>query len=438
MASNQKDHPDKLLLACGDKWTQSSDLYPPKPSILDSYGSGARPIVEFTTSNAGFGWYGGSGGTPDTWGYSPVVNNLHVRYTAKNGSDLLCSAYIRGSTFRNCTIENGGIVGSLQSEGMTIEGCDISWAKSLGVYSSGSTVLLRRSTFTGCGSDNTFHHQVYFNNGSRWLLEDCLFDGANTGNNNNAAKLNGGVGVVVRRCEARGSRNGFDAGRNLEETGSPIADWYLYDECVSHDNGFGGQAAGLVVSWIGHLTVRNCVFYNQDPSGGGQGAIWLWKSNASSNKVNLFHNVFYSNTVPDLYMETPVYDVVMRNNIFMRDASGNTGGFLKLEDSGKMLSKIDSNRNVYYWTGKTAADATFGFNSGSANHSFDAWKNLDGKDVNAVYGNPNFTNASNLDFTLLEGSPAIDEGELLPSVLRDKVGVTRPCGNAPDAGVFER
>jgi PKD repeat protein len=438
MASNRQNQPDKLLLACGDTWTFSGDIGPPKPSILDCYGSGAQPIIEFTTLN-GIGWYGGSGGTPDTWGYSPIVQNLHFRYAGgKNGSDALVNPFIRGSTFRNCTVENGGIIGSLQHEGLVIEGCTVSWALKLGVYSSGDTVVLRHSTFTGSGTDNTFHHQIYLNNGTRWLLEDCVFDGANTGLNNDAAKLNGGNGVVVRRSEARGSRNGFDAGRNLEESNSGPADNYLYDECISHDNGFGGQAAGLMVSWIRHLTVRNCVFYNHHPSGGGCGAIWLWDSNDADNNVFLYNNVFYSNTIPDIYFSSALYNLVMRNNVFMRDASGTTGSYLKLNDPNAMLPLIDSDHNVYYWTGKRSSDPGFGMNSGDANLSFDAWRNTDGKDPNAAFGDPMFTDPVHLDFTLQTGSPAIDVGQVVPIVSRDKNWVPRPKGAADDAGVFER
>jgi PKD repeat protein len=438
MASNQQNNPDKLLLACGDKWTSSGDLGPPKPSILDCYGSGAQPVIEFSNANNGIGWYGGSGGTPDTWGYSPIVQNLHIRYAGgKNGSDTLVNPFIRGSTFRNCTVENGGIIGSLQREGLVIEGCNVSWGMKLCVYSSGSSVVLRNSTFTGAGSDNIFDHQIYLNNGSRWLLQDCVFDGANTGLNNNAAKLNGGIGVVVRRCEARGSRNGFDAGRNLDETGSGPADNYLYDECISHDNGFGGQAAGLIVSWIRHLTVRNCVFYNHHPTGGGCGAIWLWASNDTDNNVNLYNNVFYSNTIPDIYFSSTQYNLVMRNNVFMRDASGNTGSWIKMNDPKGMLPLVDSDHDVYYWVGKGSSDPGFGMN-GDANTSFDTWRNSDGKDANAVYGNPLFTDPSHLDFTLQTGSPAIDVGQCVPMCSRDKNWVPRPKGNADDAGVFER
>jgi hypothetical protein len=437
MANQQASHPDRLLLRRGDTWVFDAEIDPPTPSLLDAYGSGAQPVLEFTNPDTGLGWYGGSGGTPDDWGYAPVLSNLHLRHPVRNGSSWLVNAYLRGSTFRGCTIENGTVVATLQEEGLVLEECDVSWGRHLGLYSSGGSVVLRRCTFTGSGSDNLYDHQIYLNNGARWLLEDCLFDGAATGRNNNAAKLNGGDGVVVRRCEARGTRNGFDAGRNLEETGGPPADHYLYDECIAHDNGSGGQGTGLFVSWIDHLTVRNCVFYDNDPVGGGRGAIWLWDSNSPSNHVELDNNVFYSNDLPDVYFATAVYDLVLRNNVFVRDGTGNATGFLKLNDPGLMLPRIDSDHNLFWWTGRTAADATFAIGDDAANLSFDEWQGVEGKDPAGLFADPAFTDAANLDFTLTPASPAIDAGEILPAVPRDKSGVSRPRGAAHDAGVFE-
>jgi len=184
--------------------------------------------------------------------------------------------------------------------------------------------------------------------------------------------------------------------------------------------------------------VRNCVFYNHHPASGGQGAVWLWKSNTNTNHVYLYNNVFYSNTLPDVYMATPSYLLVMRNNVFLRNNSGSGGGFIELEDSSKMLSLVDSDFNVYCWTSKSSADSSFGMSSGTSNLSFDAWKSSKGKDGNGRYGDPLFTDPANLDFTLKSGSPAIDAGQIVPIVSRDKLWVPRPKGTADDAGVFER
>lgn len=52
-------------------------------------------------------------------------------------------------------------------------------------------------------------------------------------------------------------------------------------------------------------------------------------------------------------------------------------------------------------------------------------------------GNPQFTSLSGFDFTLTPGSPAINAGELLPSVPMDMAGTPRAQGPAYDLGAYE-
>jgi PKD domain-containing protein/BACON domain-containing protein len=438
MTENVASQPDRLLLRRGDTWVLPGEKSLPTPSLFDAYGDGPLPVIEFPNPDSGLTWHGDSGGTPNDWGYAAVLSNLHLRHPVRNASTWLVNAFLPGSTLRGCTLENGAVVGTLQGEGLLLEDCDVSWGRNFGLYSSGGSVVCRRCRFTGSGSDEKYDHQIYLNNGSRWLLEECLFDGAHTGLNNNAAKLNGGIGVVVRRCEARGTRNGFDAGRNLEEISGGPADDYLFDECISHDNGFDGQAAGLTVSWIRHVMVRNCVFYDLNATGEAAGAIWLWDSNSDQNQVELCNNVFYANSIPDVYFSSPLYQLMMRDNVFLRLEPAGAGGFMRLNDPAAMLPLIDSDHDVFFWTGRSSADPAFCMNALDANLSFDDWRATYGMEPNGLFGDPAFTDAPDLDFTLKTGSPAIDAGATLEDVPRDKSGVPRPRGAAYDAGVFER
>ena len=438
MAENVASQPDRLLLRRGDTWVLPGEKSLPTPCLLDAYGDGPLPLIDFPNADSGLSWYGGSGGTPNDWGYAAVLNNLHLRHPVRNAATWLVNAFLPGSTLRGCTLENGAVVGTLQGEGLLLEDCDVSWGRNFGLYSSGDSVVCRRCRFTGSGSDEKYDHQIYLNNGARWLLEECLFDGAHTGQNNNAAKLNGGIGVVVRRCEARGTRNGFDAGRNLEEIQGGPADDYLFDECISHDNGFDGQAAGLFVSWISHVMVRNCVFYDLDATGAATGAIWLWDSNSAENHVELCNNVFFANSIPDVYFSSPLYQLMMRDNVFLRTAPATVGGFLLLNDPAAMLPLIDADHDVFFWTGRSAADPAFCMNAFDANLSFDDWQATYGMEPNGIFDDPAFSDSRNLDFTLQSGSPAIDAGATLEDVPRDKSGVLRPRGAGYDAGIFER
>jgi len=74
----------------------------------------------------------------------------------------------------------------------------------------------------------------------------------------------------------------------------------------------------------------------------------------------------------------------------------------------------------------------------SSDTSLDTWKSVKGKDSHSKWGDPLFSDPSHLDFTLLEGSPAVDAGLALPVVWRDKQWVARPRGPSHDCGVFEK
>jgi hypothetical protein len=56
---------------------------------------------------------------------------------------------------------------------------------------------------------------------------------------------------------------------------------------------------------------------------------------------------------------------------------------------------------------------------------------------NLVNINPGFVAEANHDFHLRAGSPAIDAGVMLRSVLDDFDGVLRPQGARPDIGAYE-
>lgn len=56
---------------------------------------------------------------------------------------------------------------------------------------------------------------------------------------------------------------------------------------------------------------------------------------------------------------------------------------------------------------------------------------------NNLTTDPSFTNASAQDFTLQEGSPAIDAGTTIAAVTLDITGTPRPQGNSYDIGAYE-
>jgi hypothetical protein len=72
--------------------------------------------------------------------------------------------------------------------------------------------------------------------------------------------------------------------------------------------------------------------------------------------------------------------------------------------------------------------------------SMDWWQDITGQDKNSMVGDPEetFSDLSKDDYTLRQGSLAIDKGANLASaVAHDIIGVPRPQGSAYDMGAYE-
>ena len=439
-----QSHPDRLFFLRGDTWTVPSVDPVPTPSILDAYGTGAQPHIAFTT-DAGLVWYHN-----DDWGWGPIIQNLHLSYTTQNGAFGLIASYIPyGGVARNCTIENGGVRGA---QGFVMEDCDVSYGAMFGYFSGGNDIVLRRCRLTANGHRDVFDHQIYLSNGKHWLLEDMVINGRTYDGYvaNEGMKLNGGTGVVVRRADVFNCHQGIGCYKNSEEVGDgkPTPSAYVVEDCLVHNNGNAGQYTGINTGWIKDVTIRNCTFYNNDPTSDPDGAaISLEWNPYAANKIKIYNCTFYSNELPDVAVncmpgmvkdgQTSVpINVELRNNVFVRDTS--RAGFYRFLDANWSMAAFDSDYNVFHWKNRSPSDLTVTLKGKSADTSLDTWKSVKGKDSHSKWGDPLFSDPSHLDFTLLEGSPAVDAGLVLPVVWRDKQWVARPRGPSHDCGVFEK
>lgn len=439
-----QSNPDRLFFMRGDTWTVPSVDAVPTPSILDAYGSGAQPLIAFTT-DAGLAWYHN-----DDWGWGPIIQNLHLTYTTQNGAFALIASYIPyGGVARNCTIENGGVRGT---QGFVMEDCQVSYGSMFGFFSGGNDLVLRRCKLTANGHRDVFDHQIYLSNGTHWILEDMVIDGRTFDGyvSNEGMKLNGGTGVHVRRAEVFDCHQGIGCYKNFEEygDGKPTPSNYYVEDCVIHNNGNAGQYTGINTGWIKDVTIRNCTFYNNDPPNDPDGAaISLEWNPYAANQIHIYNNTFYSNELPDVAVNCMSNDVkdgqtgmpinaTLRNNVFVRDTTA--AGFFRFMDPNWSLATFDSDYNDFFWKTRSSSDLSIAIKTKSADTSLDTWKSSNGKDGHSKWGDPLFGDPAHFDFTLLEGSPAIDAGVILPDVWRDKLWVARPRGPSHDCGVFEK
>lgn len=426
--------PNRVLLKRGDQWTNLDHTFTnlPRPSMVGAYGTGEAPLLSYTSSGNGFEWGAGGGVTDTDPKYAIRLEDLHLKYPTPHGSPALVTPYLAGSVLRNLTLENGGIVATLQRFGIVVEDSTVTMATRQGMFSGGDDIVFRRNVMRGSGSNNILDHQVYFSMGSRWLVEDSLLDGSG-GTNNFATKMDSGNTVVLRHNEAMHTRNGFGVGAN---GGQPRTENIIVEKNISHDNGAANQGAGFYSGGVGvfNMTIRNNIFFATHLSPTYAIAGLELAQQDTTSHVRIYNNVFYGNEVADIhvYNVNGIYNVDIQNNVFMRthaDAmiqiSGNTGG-------------IQADHNVYFQTGATASTPTFKIGDvDNANYSFSQWQAL-GFDAHSLFANPLLSNPIEFDFSLQTGSPAIDAGAALATVFEDYNGNPRPQGGGVDIGAFER
>jgi hypothetical protein len=151
----------------------------------------------------------------------------------------------------------------------------------------------------------------------------------------------------------------------------------VMDGCSLHHNN------GLGVQWypnVSNLIMRNCVVYNNT----GLAGIWI---GGGSNNVKIYNNTIYGNSN---------YGI-----------------------AGDVNSSVEFRNNIAYNNGTN-------INCGSA------------VCTNNLTSNPSFVDVANGNFRLQAGSPAIDAGVSLGSIVpTDTNGVLRPQGSGVDIGAYE-
>lgn len=138
----------------------------------------------------------------------------------------------------------------------------------------------------------------------------------------------------------------------------------------------------------------------------GESCFNLTCSNSSGMDITTPANIdFYNNTVYStgrgLYFPQPQIDRTFQGGNDFRNNIISTATYAMTTET-TVLSKFSVNSNNYY--------SFTSFRIGGADDTFDQWKVATGYDTTSITSNPLFVNASNHDFHLQSGSPAINAG----------------------------
>ena len=373
---------DTISLKCGSRFLVTAPITKKSNITFNSYGSGARPVIDGSSVDACFSFDGQS---------NIIFNGLKI-----------VKGYSANVGFWNCY-------------NVTIESCNIDSIRGPGsntIYSGqGANLIIRNSTMNfgnltprnGVGST-----AIYIDGTDNTLMEYDTLDGnfqnlrVAFGDDTYDVHNKFTMGLIVRYCVIR--NGAYD---NVDDDGSYNAQFYYnvfetpntsdyHDNVYIYTNGGGGY---LDRSCIGAKYYNNTFIQHKrgqiiDFSGNGQPIL-------VADSLTFKNNIFYYDT-PDGYM-------------FYHNAP---------------TKFFTINNNLWFVTN---SDHMWMINSNSTT-TFSTWQGW-GYDKNSIYANPLFTNYAAGDYTLRNGSPAISSG-IFVGLTTDINGNSVPS-NYPDMGAFQ-
>ena len=253
-----------------------------------------------------------------------------------------------------------------------------------------------------------------------------------------AIVVRGHIGAIVRGNELHNFFNGIYSGSSAALENSGIAfDTDIYNNHIHHisDDAFEPEGACINNRFRNNTVDTTLVGVSLAPV--TQGPTWVLRSTFtnftgtsikwdlhSDGIVLIYHNTSWTN-VKDLNamsMIHPVYNSVMRNNIFQ----GNGYAF---EEPFTGSRGHDWNNDNWYTT-RGAAGPHFKWEKKNYN-TIAALCTRTGLECRGYEDVPGFVNPDSGDFTLLQSSPNVDRGVVIPGI-NDVFE-----GNAPDVGAYE-
>ena len=391
----------RVLFKRGDSWTTANGkkLFSPGPGIIGAYGYGAKPVVTVTDAGGyGFSFSGEDWRIMDVEVVGPgsvsTVPGIGGSTSPKWVNGLVLRVSVRG--FRT-GVEVARWLTDPHDGNMVVD-CDIRAIEINGMYVGGARIAVLGTRV----QDITVSHALRVWQAAKGVISNNTL--ANPGATRHALKLHSpiyGTGhamtkyVVVSDNLVKGSTWSAVIGPQNTTSDERISD-VVFERNMNLVKG-SEVTIGLLVSAV-NVTVRNNVF---DGTGGANGfsAIAITQHGVVPPSTNVR---------------------VLNNTMFRGDTAGSLTGVLVLEQSPS--STIRNNLCV-----APAASPRIIGGSGPGMVA----------DHNLVTASPGFTNSNAGDFSLLSGSPAIDQGIGLTDVVNDFLLRVRPQGGGYDLGAYE-
>lgn len=218
---------------------------------------------------------------------------------------------------------------------------------------------------------------------------------------------------------------GIQINADPELPGDGIISGAVVSGNILYRNGTGGSAA-LNLASIRNSRIYNNLIYNNFSQG-----MASWDDEAGT-KYGCKNNLYMHNTIvmPPGARHTVSFRHGSTGNVLKNNILFHLGGNDSISVDKSSLPGMESDHNLV---------TTLEIASGGL-LSMDWWRDTTGLDKNSMVGDPEqtFSDLSKDDYTLRQGSLAIDKGaDLSFAVTHDIIGVPRPQGSAYDMGAYE-
>jgi hypothetical protein len=291
---------------------------------------------------------------------------------------------------------------------------DPAWAKNYGIALKGCTESLMQYNVVKAPAKGAGHYTRYpfrcdggHENIIRYnrMLGGCCHDILETRNNSD---------TDVYENLFRGTSN--DDGVELE--GGTCINVRFFNNVLDCRDGDKGTISSTPVN-VGPIYVVRNVFLcsaqvNKYYNDGTANAVKAGHRLCDFGNTFFYHNVFHDPKQAFFRGNCAHGRPVFINNISYGKAIADISKFLSLDKTSADYFRLTADHNLYWDAGKTTASPTQGI------------------DEHSLFADPLFTDIARDDFTLKEGSPAIDKAVRLPNI-NDQF-----TGAGPDIGCFER
>ena len=449
---------DKFLLKRGDTWTTRGGAQTPysgvvgldlknlkgtqtNPIIIGAYGTGNKPIFNFSGAGACFQMTGCTYTTVEdlfltstqadkhnrpSWGFHGIGN--------PGGHDMTFLRVKIDNLGEGYRIQDGNLTYTWDScdTRNTFGGWDYLFTAGSGIFANVSNLTIKNSVWINNGlnnpSDPGHEHGLYLSNCDNVIIENNQFLNSYSAmvlpNCNNLIVR----GNIIKNME--GNAIGLYA-RNYDSGGDTPADLsenLLCERNYISDCGYGislNTHEGITSSIMDNITIKNNIITNCNTFGG-----LLVEQFYKITGLYIYNNTFYNNYPASLRLTHggAYTNVIVKNNILYND-SYNTATLLEISDISD-LSSITSDNNLFYATVGTQTEI-----GGTARTLVQLQQALS-RELNSIYSNPLFVSSPD-EFSIGAGSPAIDGGYTIATVTDDFNGNLRPSGKGYDIGAYE-